>query len=107
MEGLDKVTFIIETAGNGGFFYGNIFGGQHFAGTFDAVIIQVINGCPFCHAAKITAKVSGVHAGDPGQLIQGDIAGVVFCNVGQNILDGGKTLGRGDISGAFFVQMFR
>lgn len=105
MKGLDKVTLIIETAGNGGFFYGNILGRQHFAGTFDAVVIQVINGCPLGHAAEIAAEVPGIHAGDLGQLIQADIAGIIFRNIGQDIFYGGQTFGRGSVSVIFLIQM--
>ena len=86
MEGLDEVTFIVKAAGDGSLFDGNIPGGQHFAGTLNAIVVQVINGRALRHAAEIPAEISGIHAGDAGKGVQTDGVGIIFCDVAEYIL---------------------
>lgn len=78
MERLDKITLIVKAAGDGSLFYGNILRGEHLAGAFDSVIVQVINGRPLRHAPEISAEISGIHSRDFRQGVQGDIAVIIF-----------------------------
>ena len=88
MEGFDKVTFVIKSAGNRRFLDGNIFGGEHFAGAFDSIVIQIIYRSALCHASEIAAEIFGVHTCNFGQHIQTDIIVVVLGYIGKDIFDG-------------------
>ena len=78
MKNFYKVTFVIKPAGNGRLLDGNIFGGEHFTGAFDSVVIQVIDGRPLRHAAEIAAEILRIHTRDFRQHVQTDITVVVF-----------------------------
>lgn len=74
----DKVTFIIESAGDSRLFDGNIFGGQHFTGAFNAVIIQIVYGRASGHAAEVAAEIFGIHARYFGKSVQTDTIIVIL-----------------------------
>jgi hypothetical protein len=105
MKGFDKVTFVIKTAGNSDLLNGNILGGQQLTGTFYPIVVQIVNGSTFRHAAKIPAEILGIHPGDPGKVLQADAAAVVFGNIGKHFLDRRKPLRRDCILPGIFIQM--
>ncbi len=88
MERLDKVTFVIKTTGNRGFLDGNVFRGQHLAGTFNAVVIEIIDRCALCHAAEITTEIFGIHSCDLSQTVKTDVIIIILRDIGKNIFDG-------------------
>ena len=103
VKSLDKITFVVKAAGDGGFLYGNISGGQHFAGALNAVVVQIINGSAFRHTTEIPAEISGVHAGNVGQIIQTDGVSVIFGDVCEHIFYRGKAVGSSAVSDALLV----
>ena len=106
MKGFDKVTFIIETTGNSDFFDCNIFGGQHLAGTFDSVIIKVIDRRSFCNASKIAAEILGVHTGNLGKSFQRNVIVVILGDIEKHIFHGSKSFERDVFKFVVFVKMF-
>ena len=93
MEGFDEVAFVVEAAGDRYLLDRNILCGKHFAGAFDPVIVQIIDGRPLGHTPEIPAEILGIHPRDPGQIVETDIIVIVFGNIGENIFDRGQTLG--------------
>lgn len=106
MKSLDKVTFIIKTAGDGGLFDGNIFCGQHLAGAFDPIIIQIIDGRALRHAAEVAAEIFGIHSRDLGKAVKTDVIIIILCYIGEDILDGIQMPRGFRILYIFFVKMF-
>lgn len=88
VKSFDKVTFVIKTTGYGGFLDRDIFGREHFAGAFDPIIIQIIDGRAFRHAAEITAEIFGIHPRDPGKVVKADVIIIILCDIGKHIFDG-------------------
>lgn len=84
----DKVTFVIKTAGDSGFLDGNILCGQHLAGTFDPIIIQIVNRRAFRHAAEIAAEIFGIHSSNLGQTVKTDAIIIILGNIGKHIFNG-------------------
>ncbi len=74
VESFDEVALVAEAAGNGYLFDGGIFGGQHLAGTFNTIVVEVIHGNALRHASEIPAEVFGIHSGDFCQIVQSDAA---------------------------------
>ncbi len=105
MECFNKVTFVIKTTGNRGFLDGDVFRGQHFTGAFDTVIIQVIDGRAFRHAAEIAAEIFGIHSGDSGQAVQADAVIIIFRNISENVFNRIEMSCLFDVLYVFFIQM--
>lgn len=101
----DKVTFVIKTAGDSGFLDGNILCGQHLAGTFDPIIIQIVNRRAFRHAAEIAAEIFGIHSGDSGQAVQADAVIIIFRNISENVFNRIEMSCLFDVLYVFFIQM--
>ena len=88
MKGFDKIAFIIKTTGNSGIADRDIFGGKHFAGAFNPVIVQVIDGGPSGHAAEIPAEIFWIHPCDFSQCVQADIMTVIFRDKREDFFEG-------------------
>lgn len=101
----DKVTFVIKTAGDGGFLDGNILCGQHLTGAFDSIIIQIINWRAFRHAAEIAAEIFGIHSGNLGQTVKTDAIIIILGDIGKHIFNGIQVSCGLRILYIFFIKM--
>ncbi len=106
MKCFDKVTFVIKTAGDGGFLDGNILCGKHLAGTFDSIIIQIVNRRAFRHAAEIAAEIFGIHSRDFGQTVKADAIIIILCDIGKHIFDGIQVPCSFRVFDIFFIKVF-
>lgn len=85
-KGLGEVADIIKSAAKRHLSDGGIRGGQLFSGTLDPVIIQVVDGGAQCDLPEEAAEIFRVHARDGGEIIQGDILGIVILDVAEHLL---------------------
>lgn len=105
MKCLNKIALVIKTAGNGSLFNGNVFRGKHFTGTFDPVVIQIINRGSLSHAAEIPTEVFGVHASDFRQTVEADVIIIILGDIGKDIFNGIKLLGGFGVCFVFLIKM--